>query len=121
MIRRPPRSTLFPYTTLFRSHEGGETPCGDSPVELDALGLRQPVPERAPVDVDELVGDRPTVGRWWSGPGNVARGVPLVPLRVLVEPPHVGLGHAVVEREHRGERRRDRARLHADLLPAPGR
>src|SRR3712207_8776118 len=23
MIRRPPRSTLFPYTTLFRSDEGG--------------------------------------------------------------------------------------------------
>src|SRR3712207_8071185 len=23
MIRRPPRSTLFPYTTLFRSSEGG--------------------------------------------------------------------------------------------------
>src|SRR3712207_7485317 len=23
MIRRPPRSTLFPYTTLFRSHQGG--------------------------------------------------------------------------------------------------
>src|SRR2546426_7071478 len=23
MIRRPPRSTLFPYTTLFRSGEGG--------------------------------------------------------------------------------------------------
>src|SRR2546426_7277393 len=23
MIRRPPRSTLFPYTTLFRSHFGG--------------------------------------------------------------------------------------------------
>src|SRR2546430_10309279 len=23
MIRRPPRSTLFPYTTLFRSREGG--------------------------------------------------------------------------------------------------
>src|SRR2546430_14052779 len=29
MIRRPPRSTLFPYTTLFRSHLGGL---------LDALG-----------------------------------------------------------------------------------
>src|SRR3712207_8912613 len=32
MIRRPPRSTLFPYTTLFRSPlvleaPGGETPC----------------------------------------------------------------------------------------------
>jgi len=24
MIRRPPRSTLFPYTTLFRSAEHGE-------------------------------------------------------------------------------------------------
>src|SRR3712207_7924762 len=24
MIRRPPRSTLFPYTTLFRSHGTGE-------------------------------------------------------------------------------------------------
>src|SRR2546427_3365277 len=24
MIRRPPRSTLFPYTTLFRSHGGAE-------------------------------------------------------------------------------------------------
>src|SRR5690242_20932137 len=24
MIRRPPRSTLFPYTTLFRSHAGGK-------------------------------------------------------------------------------------------------
>src|SRR2546422_7885365 len=23
MIRRPPRSTLFPYTTLFRSYKGG--------------------------------------------------------------------------------------------------
>src|SRR3989454_12014232 len=24
MIRRPPRSTLFPYTTLFRSNVGGD-------------------------------------------------------------------------------------------------
>src|SRR5690349_22833849 len=26
MIRRPPRSTLFPYTTLFRSSVGGWSP-----------------------------------------------------------------------------------------------
>src|SRR3989441_3591246 len=26
MIRRPPRSTLFPYTTLFRSLDSGEAP-----------------------------------------------------------------------------------------------
>src|SRR2546430_9021026 len=34
MIRRPPRSTLFPYTTLFRSESGGGT--GDAPWFLDA-------------------------------------------------------------------------------------
>src|SRR3989441_9201576 len=28
MIRRPPRSTLFPYTTLFRSRDAGD-PRGD--------------------------------------------------------------------------------------------
>src|SRR2546427_2077204 len=28
MIRRPPRSTLFPYTTLFRSHTRGHTDSG---------------------------------------------------------------------------------------------
>src|SRR5438445_6343345 len=26
MLRRPPRSTLFPYTTLFRSHEDSPAP-----------------------------------------------------------------------------------------------
>src|SRR2546425_5395832 len=29
MIRRPPRSTLFPYTTLFRSGAGGRDPAWD--------------------------------------------------------------------------------------------
>src|SRR3712207_7235500 len=29
MIRRPPRSTLFPYTTLFRSHEREHERGGD--------------------------------------------------------------------------------------------
>src|SRR3712207_9265797 len=41
MIRRPPRSTLFPYTTLFRSHP--EDPGGGQEV------LRQgPEPRREP-------------------------------------------------------------------------
>src|SRR3712207_8914217 len=32
MIRRPPRSTLFPYTTLFRSiPRSRERPCGSLP------------------------------------------------------------------------------------------
>src|SRR3712207_8833861 len=35
MIRRPPRSTLFPYTTLFRSREGRE-----------GFGCREPLRRR---------------------------------------------------------------------------
>src|SRR5256885_10847702 len=36
MIRRPPRSTLFPYTTLFRSPPSGgrRSPCGLRPAAL---------------------------------------------------------------------------------------
>src|ERR1039458_10458672 len=30
MIRRPPRSTLFPYTTLFRSESSGGWDCGNA-------------------------------------------------------------------------------------------
>src|SRR5258708_23832544 len=37
MIRRPPRSTLFPYTTLFRS--GFALPNATTDVALQALGL----------------------------------------------------------------------------------
>src|SRR3712207_8218775 len=31
MIRRPPRSTLFPYTTLFRSSGRGRRACATTP------------------------------------------------------------------------------------------
>src|SRR2546430_11146339 len=42
MIRRPPRSTLFPYTTLFRSvSEGGVVNAVTAPGEAErALSLR---------------------------------------------------------------------------------
>src|SRR5258707_11567842 len=44
MIRRPPRSTLFPYTTLFRSDSGGVTYGGysQSIVVDEAFVLRVP-------------------------------------------------------------------------------
>src|SRR2546430_11543813 len=35
MIRRPPRSTLFPYTTLFRSHLQAEQ---DNRIQPDSYG-----------------------------------------------------------------------------------
>src|SRR3989454_2317609 len=37
MIRRPPRSTLFPYTTLFRSNQGGVLIVDDDLALLQAL------------------------------------------------------------------------------------
>src|SRR3989442_13175847 len=37
MIRRPPRSTLFPYTTLFRSHRPGVS----APRRTTARSLRR--------------------------------------------------------------------------------
>src|SRR3712207_8530305 len=43
MIRRPPRSTLFPYTTLFRSSEGQQTETGppEGPAESAARHRRR--------------------------------------------------------------------------------
>src|SRR3712207_7750872 len=42
MIRRPPRSTLFPYTTLFRSPLDG----GGGPEDLGGHRSAVPLPER---------------------------------------------------------------------------
>src|SRR2546422_4426014 len=64
MIRRPPRSTLFPYTTLFRSRLGAAVGAlqakRGSPTapavhalmgEVEALGIAvEEVPERAPAE-----------------------------------------------------------------------
>src|SRR3989441_13126102 len=50
MIRRPPRSTLFPYTTLFRSRDRADRfPAhDDGPVVRHVE--REPGPDRAPGD-----------------------------------------------------------------------
>src|SRR3712207_9228527 len=47
MIRRPPRSTLFPYTTLFRSrrHGAGHRPAVPAPGRPDQ-GARERPPKR---------------------------------------------------------------------------
>src|SRR2546430_16289988 len=63
MIRRPPRSTLFPYTTLFRSKERRDYSCAvfDADAEVIAMGDHMPVhlgsmpmSVRAAVDAFEL-------------------------------------------------------------------
>src|SRR5260370_9540706 len=39
MIRRPPRSTLFPYTTLFRSDRSGQLESGAVPIDSFVIVL----------------------------------------------------------------------------------
>src|SRR2546427_9523498 len=41
MIRRPPRSTLFPYTTLFRSHKLAASPLPLPPSRLFERGVER--------------------------------------------------------------------------------
>src|SRR5690554_7221531 len=58
MTRRPPRSTLFPYTTLFRSHiaAGGDHPAGQRRLYAAVVGvaaqhqLRGPYPTKGGMD-----------------------------------------------------------------------
>src|SRR3712207_8748398 len=61
MIRRPPRSTLFPYTTLFRSVPAALVPGGDAALVVATALLRQRPGQgllrRGAGDLDE-VGDR---------------------------------------------------------------
>src|SRR5688572_31053281 len=62
MLRRPPRSTLFPYTTLFRSYEGplhqcsiyGSKDAGEKLQAMMALGASRPWPEA----LELLTGER---------------------------------------------------------------
>src|SRR2546422_7770596 len=43
MIRRPPRSTLFPYTTLFRSWAAKLDPWGNVLQEYNPQGIHQAI------------------------------------------------------------------------------
>src|SRR3712207_6929866 len=57
MIRRPPRSTLFPYTTLSRSLRGGQAGSGARRRAPPAQGLEQPGGEFAPADATTRAAD----------------------------------------------------------------
>src|SRR2546422_8334209 len=62
MIRRPPRSTLFPYTTLFRSRHRREVGDDGQAGHVLAERQRQPSPRfgerRGDEDLAEMDGDR---------------------------------------------------------------
>src|SRR3712207_8320010 len=60
MIRRPPRSTLFPYTTLFRSDVGGGGGAARSRRGLLRAGRTE---DRLPEPVELQPGRRPRLHR----------------------------------------------------------
>src|SRR6266496_6397307 len=64
MIRRPPRSTLFPYTTLFRSQAGGRAGLGPA----GGAGDPRAVPGQG------LGGDRSAWDLPEAGPGESVAG-----------------------------------------------
>src|SRR2546430_5409204 len=92
MIRRPPRSTLFPYTTLFRSHVVAECLALNLTVQMDDAQGAHEVPgslgakaERVAHDGLEIVFDDAVVverqkaqlvARKRLGGGSVAHEVP---------------------------------------------
>src|SRR5690349_22276481 len=61
MIRRPPRSTLFPYTTLFRSSRGLALSTRDAP--QPARVVRSDGPRRSEEHTSELQSRRDLVCR----------------------------------------------------------
>src|SRR3989442_15894605 len=90
MIRRPPRSTLFPYTTLFRSGRGGST-VGDESLR----GVVLPTgPRRFRGDPDRRRAD--DLPRESGRVGAAARGGTRRVGRRRSKRPHLGAGRAVV-------------------------
>src|SRR3712207_9359065 len=81
MIRRPPRSTLFPYTTLFRS-----TDAHDLGLDADESVAHQPHADVQPQLERDLLGGQQASGG------------------AVVEPRGVARGHVAVRAERRLER-----------------
>src|SRR5256886_14863332 len=112
MIRRPPRSTLFPYTTLFRSlavHEPARRRAArerlDAPAPADRDGAAVHAHERAFLD---------------AGHGVVPHGVVLADAVVarLAPSGHGGIGLAIVGVDVEGHESERIERLEGDDVPA---
>src|SRR3712207_2452378 len=105
MIRRPPRSTLFPYTTLFRSPRGGLAELGrHRRHRAHRLGGHRHRLGRPAVPLADL-GDRP-LGRGAAGPdhrpGPPRRRPAPADLTARVTVPGVGTPTPTTHAEDRG-------------------
>src|SRR3712207_7588527 len=83
MIRRPPRSTLFPYTTLFRSVDNGEPGRG-----VDQNRFRPATPMEVSGECGDF-GDNPP-------PANIVRGNYIVDRKsTRLNSSHANISYAV--------------------------
>src|SRR5256885_1696840 len=103
MIRRPPRSTLFPYTTLFRSHADQEQGLGEDvahrPEEVHALEKAQEQRRVAPGGSEppamETMKRKKTTTCTWCPPLSLGRSsgpsssidAPVVPMKLASTAP----------------------------------
>src|SRR6266480_6067359 len=74
MIRRPPRSTLFPYTTLFRSpRRSFREVCARRPLRESARGPSLPARSRAarPAPARRRAERRPVSSEWTSASSSI--------------------------------------------------
>src|SRR4051812_27910539 len=95
------------HRAMLALHQSRQPPARDAAVELDAVGLRHRGPEAGAVDVDQVVGDQATVAVQRHRPIDVAGGVPLVVLGLLVQPAQIGLVARIVVTEMRSVTRLD--------------
>src|SRR2546430_11644607 len=61
MIRRPPRSTLFPYTTLFRSSTDDPAPVTEDGLKLPLAPVGRPLTVNATAELKPEPGTRLTL------------------------------------------------------------
>src|SRR2546430_10785618 len=104
MIRRPPRSTLFPYTTLFRSDAAAFEARLEAVIEavhtllrhqpLERLGVRVDEPDGAPVAALQFLEE--LIGLLVQAPGIDAEDVDLRQVRPDDVGEHHGLGPQAV-------------------------
>src|SRR3989475_1197702 len=112
MIRRPPRSTLFPYTTLFRSLVVRGARRDQNLLERQAEGLGLPPEQRAanPVHADPVVFGRHRGEERRHSVAPVALDLPQRERTVLAAAPRdeyvLGAGHVTVPARGPGRRSR---------------
>src|SRR2546427_262339 len=111
MIRRPPRSTLFPYTTLFRSTRGAAHLRVGLGELVPAAGAPLPRPAHAPASFSTSFKIPPAVTAG-PAPGPVIQWILAIPRR--------GEDELVVGPVKRRHRTRGIDHDQADANPAPG-